>query len=231
VASSSGTGAGAMAGVQHRRVHAHRWACACLVAVVLARVQSRGAFTASAVRRPLVARAARSGQEESSAGSPAEPRSTGGKEEVRARSPRGRGAAWAPRGQPFPGVRVDVGGNETTVVLELDLGIGLGLNLEPGESNQTPAWQQPEVNSFTNWRIMDCIDGNCTVDTLEELDGKLARDEKRIELIIEDLQDEERKAHSPDIAERLDWFRTFLDSFHELRQKLHGAMSGAAPAW
>merc|ERR1719473_236488 len=40
--------------------------------------------------------------------------------------------------------------------------------------------QVPEVNSYTNQRIMDCLSGGCSVDMIEDLQCKLLRDETRI---------------------------------------------------
>jgi len=232
--------------LRRNRAHAPRWLYACLAATMLTRARLLGDFVPSFSWKPLIMRHARSGQEADAKGSIPEERSAveGGvnntpEEQSTAKPEQAQkgweqaspeaGRAW---GAPFSEVRFNVSENETMmgVVVELNIGVGLGVDLDL-EPMQPQVWQLPEVNYFTHLRIMDCIDGNCTIETLEEFDGKLARDEQRIELAMKELRDQARTAQSADVAARLDWFRTFLEDFHELREKLRAAMGGSAPAW
>jgi len=86
--------------------------------------------------------------------------------------------------------------------------------------------QTPEVNYFTNENIVECLTEGCSVEKLEELDGKLERDQGRILESINQLRAIQQATPSADLAEVIGWFRNYLDNSREIRQKL-GADQGS----
>lgn len=89
----------------------------------------------------------------------------------------------------------------------------------------------PEVNSYTSQRIVDCLTEGCPVDTIEDLQDKLLRDEARIKDHIAETDDGMTQGFNVK-----DFYSQALDRSHELREKLEEAkgtivthLAGAIP--
>mmetsp|Transcript_42693 Transcript_42693/g.117818 ORF Transcript_42693/g.117818 Transcript_42693/m.117818 type:complete len:190 (-) Transcript_42693:170-739(-) len=85
------------------------------------------------------------------------------------------------------------------------------------------ALQPPEVNYFASQRIADCLTEGCSVEELEDLGGRLARDSERLEESIAQLRKAQETAHSADIAETIAWVRNILYNNRELCDQLQSA--------
>lgn len=89
---------------------------------------------------------------------------------------------------------------------------------EPGPSGKTV--ETPEVNFFVAQQIVDCLTEGCPLTEINELEAKLARDEKRVEASIVDLRAELEEKHTHEAADKLAALRNFLGDSVELREQL-----------
>eukprot|EP00443_Scrippsiella_acuminata_P114845 CAMPEP_0115661220 /NCGR_PEP_ID=MMETSP0272-20121206/46670_1 /TAXON_ID=71861 /ORGANISM="Scrippsiella trochoidea, Strain CCMP3099" /LENGTH=229 /DNA_ID=CAMNT_0003099445 /DNA_START=1 /DNA_END=687 /DNA_ORIENTATION=+ len=130
----------------------------------------------------------------------------------------GQGASFVGLGALSPVARAAV----STAAVRRGLEWDEDPNAEVAVETQEPGriLQMPEVNYFTNQAIMDCLQEGCSIEVLEELIGKLQRDERRIQEALDELRAAQEEQHSADIAEALGWFRNFLDNSRQLREAL-----------
>mmetsp|Transcript_139037 Transcript_139037/g.352470 ORF Transcript_139037/g.352470 Transcript_139037/m.352470 type:complete len:190 (+) Transcript_139037:48-617(+) len=95
----------------------------------------------------------------------------------------------------------------------------INLDAELGESKSLPV-PVLEASEATNRAIMDCIEEGCSVDAIMELDGKLARDEQKIQASIEAVKTAQKTAYSEENVAALVWFDNFLQRAGGLRAQL-----------
>mmetsp|Transcript_26572 Transcript_26572/g.55143 ORF Transcript_26572/g.55143 Transcript_26572/m.55143 type:complete len:180 (+) Transcript_26572:53-592(+) len=84
--------------------------------------------------------------------------------------------------------------------------------------------QPPEVNYFTNQAIMGCLNDGCPIEVLDDLEGKLSRDEARIAASVQELRAAQASSPTPaNVAEVLGWLRNVLSNSRSLREQLQSA--------
>lgn len=104
------------------------------------------------------------------------------------------------------------------------LGVARAAQGGHAEAPESQSLQPPEVNYFTNKAIMDCLNEGCPIEVLDELEGKLSRDEARIEASVQELRAAQASSPKPaDVAEVLGWLRNVLSNSRSLREQLHSA--------
>uniref|UniRef100_A0A7S1QG72 Uncharacterized protein n=1 Tax=Alexandrium catenella TaxID=2925 RepID=A0A7S1QG72_ALECA len=92
------------------------------------------------------------------------------------------------------------------------------------EVSQPQPLVPPEVNYYTNQAIMECLNEGCPIEVLDELEGKLSRDEARIKTSLEELRHAQEASFEPaDVAEVLGWFDSVLANSRSIREQLQSA--------
>uniref|UniRef100_A0A7S2DED8 Uncharacterized protein n=1 Tax=Alexandrium andersonii TaxID=327968 RepID=A0A7S2DED8_9DINO len=83
--------------------------------------------------------------------------------------------------------------------------------------------QVPEANYFATEAALHCIEDGCPVEEVEQLYGKLERDEPRIQATIEELKESSEAAGAAEgVQQEIAWLQQFLDRSRDMREKLHG---------
>ncbi|CAK9076836.1 Uncharacterized protein SCF082_LOCUS36965 [Durusdinium trenchii] len=86
-----------------------------------------------------------------------------------------------------------------------------------------------EANEATTLAIQDCLDEGCSVEALMDLDQKLARDEAKVKVALDELHDLQSQEFSEDSAEQIAWLKNFLDRCASLRAQLMAVKTLEAP--